>query len=52
LKDGSGDTCTNKELFLKIATKMAKEALRTIFVCYREMSMEDFNQMKEENNNF
>jgi hypothetical protein len=31
---------------------MALGALRTIFVVYREMSMEAFNEIKEANNDF
>ena len=41
-----------KTLVNKTVKSMAQEAFRTILVCYRDMSMEEFENLKADNNNF
>jgi magnesium-transporting ATPase (P-type) len=43
---------THRAMLEKTVKNFADQAYRTILVCYRDMSMEQFEQMKEDNNNF
>jgi magnesium-transporting ATPase (P-type) len=45
--DGDFNTLVNKTV-----KYFANEAFRTILVCYRDMSMDEYNALMEENNGF
>lgn len=46
------DPETQKELLLRGVKKFAQKAFRTILVCYKDMSMEEYLQLKSDNNDF
>jgi magnesium-transporting ATPase (P-type) len=45
-------TGTYEDLYNRTVKKFAKQAYRTILLAYRDMSMDEFNQCKADNNNF
>jgi Ca2+-transporting ATPase len=49
---GPEDTDTYMGILNRTVKKFAKQAYRTILVAYRDMSMEEYEQMKASNNNF
>jgi magnesium-transporting ATPase (P-type) len=51
LPEGVEDN-THRAMIEKTVKNFAEQAYRTILVCYRDMSMDQFNEMKESNNNF
>lgn len=47
-----GDSSNYKSLFEKSVKFFADQAYRTLLLCYKDMSMNDFLQLKRDNNNF
>jgi len=51
-KGETSATGTYRELYERTVNRFARQAYRTILMTYRDMSMDEFNQVKAENNNF
>jgi P-type E1-E2 ATPase len=47
-----GENCTEIEKLNKVVVKFAKQAYRTILLCKKDMTMDEYNQMKADHNNF
>lgn len=45
-------TGSQRELYERTVKKFALQAYRTILMCYRDMSMDEYNACKDENNGF
>jgi len=43
---------TFQEIYERTVKKFATQAYRTILMCYKDMSMAEFEQIKADNNNF
>jgi magnesium-transporting ATPase (P-type) len=54
LNPGENDSTTDtyRGLFERTVKKFAKQAYRTILVTYRDMSLEEYENIKASNNNF
>ena len=50
--DDEGTECTELEILERTVKKFAKQAFRTILVCYRDMSMDEYETLKGDNNGF
>jgi magnesium-transporting ATPase (P-type) len=50
--DKTGTTDTYMGIFERTVKKFADQAFRTILVCFRDMSMEEFENLKSANNDF
>ena len=51
-KGETSATGTYRELYERTVNRFARQAYRTILMTYRDMSMDEFNQVKADNNNF
>ena len=50
--EGDEDQLTQIDILEKSVKHFAKQAYRTILVCYRDMSMHEYEQIKREHNDF
>jgi len=50
--EGSGTNDSYTGIFNRVVKKFAAQAYRTLLITYKDMSMDEFNQIKENNNNF
>jgi len=50
--DAAGTTDTYMGLFERTVKKFANQAYRTILVCFRDMSMEAYEELRSANNDF
>jgi len=52
MADGGPDTDTMINIYRSTVTYFAKKAFRTILVTYRDMTMDEYETLKAENNDF
>lgn len=47
-----GLTATQRDLFGRVVKKFAAQAYRTLLITYKDLSLEEYNRLKAENNDF
>lgn len=50
--EGQGTQGTGHDMLNRTVSLFAKQALRTILMTYRDFSFEEYEELKEQNNNF
>ena len=50
--DGGASRDTHRGVYERTIKNFAKQAYRTILTTFRDMSMQEFNSLKSQNNNF